>query len=77
MISLCFDEVADRTTSSDHIQPTIIADQKTTFQAFHETLWSGMQHENIVNGDLCTFFRERRKEIAPNDFRLEPEVDRL
>ncbi|MDR0693481.1 MAG: hypothetical protein LBF49_02840, partial [Puniceicoccales bacterium] len=77
MVSLCFDEVADGMAASDHVQRTIIADKKATLQAFHETLWSGMQHGNILNGDLHTFFRDLREEIAANDFILEQDVDRL
>ncbi|MDR1457420.1 MAG: PD-(D/E)XK nuclease family protein [Puniceicoccales bacterium] len=77
MVSLCFDEVADGMNAGNYTQHTIIADKKATLQAFHETLWAGIQHENILNGDLCTFFKDLGKGIAANDFILEQDVDRL
>ncbi|MDR1528650.1 MAG: PD-(D/E)XK nuclease family protein [Puniceicoccales bacterium] len=76
IVSFCFDEVADRVNINGHTQRTIIADKKTTLQAFHEALWSGV-HENILDGDLRAFFEYLKKEIVANDFILEQDVDRL
>ncbi|MDR0742011.1 MAG: PD-(D/E)XK nuclease family protein [Puniceicoccales bacterium] len=77
MVSFCFDEVSDGMSASGYTQRTIIADKKATLQAFHETLWSGLQCENILGEDLCAFFKDLKKEIASNDFILEQDVDRL
>ncbi|MDR2776982.1 MAG: PD-(D/E)XK nuclease family protein [Puniceicoccales bacterium] len=77
MVNFCFDEIADRMNVSGHTQRTIFADKKAILQAFHEALRSGMQCENILNEDLCRFFRNLEKEIASNDFILEQDVDRL
>ncbi|MDR2603323.1 MAG: PD-(D/E)XK nuclease family protein [Puniceicoccales bacterium] len=77
MVSFCFDEVADVMNVSGYTQRTIITDKKVTLQAFHETLWSGIQYENILDRDVCTFFRDLKEEIVANDFILEQDVDRL
>ncbi|MDR2432805.1 MAG: PD-(D/E)XK nuclease family protein [Puniceicoccales bacterium] len=77
MVSFCFDEVADGMNVAGYTQRTIIADKKATLQAFHETLWAGIQHENILNKDLCTFFENLKEKIVANDFILEQDADRL
>jgi hypothetical protein len=77
MVSFCFDEVADGMNVSGYTQLTIITDKKTTLQAFHETLWSGIQYENILDGDMCTFSKDLEEEIVANDFIFEQDVDRL
>ncbi|MDR2629167.1 MAG: hypothetical protein LBC30_04225 [Puniceicoccales bacterium] len=77
MVSFCFDEVADEMNAGSYTQRTIIADKKVTLQAFHETLRSGIQYENILNEDLCKFFKNLGEGIAANDFILEQDVDRL
>jgi hypothetical protein len=76
MVGLCFDEVADGMNVNGYTQRTIIADKKATLQAFQEALWSGIQWENMLNEDLCIFFRDLKKETAANDFALEQDIDR-
>jgi hypothetical protein len=77
MISFCFDEVAKMIDTKNCMQHTIIADKKSSLQAFHGTISSGVKYDNILDKDMCLFFESMKKEIAVNDFILKQDLDKL